>query len=80
VPGREAQHPRPAAADEQPRPARALNGASCGPNAPAEKWSRSSSADTPAPSIRRACSSQARPRGTDSLTTPNRISSANVRS
>src|SRR5712691_10352344 len=34
--------------------ARALKGASCWPNAPAEKWSRISSADTPSPSTWRA--------------------------
>jgi hypothetical protein len=52
--------------------ARPLNGASCWPNAPAEKWSLSSSTSTPLSSTCRAKSSQARPWRTDSLTTPNR--------
>src|SRR5215469_5994065 len=52
--------------------ARPLNGASCCPNAPAEKWSRSSSTSIPLSSTRRAKSSHARPCRTDSLTTPNR--------
>jgi hypothetical protein len=44
----------------------------CGPNAPAEKWSRSRSTSTPRSSTCRAKSSQARPGRTDSLTTLNR--------
>ena len=52
--------------------ARALNGASCCPNAPAEKWSRSSSVPIPLSSTRRAKSSHSRPSATDSRTTPNR--------
>src|SRR5215472_16120057 len=52
--------------------ARPLNGASCCPNGPAEKWSRSSRASIPPSSTRRAKSSHARPSRTDSLTTPNR--------
>jgi hypothetical protein len=52
--------------------ARPVNGASCWPNAAAEKWSRSSSTSIPLSSTCRAKSSQARPSRTDSLTTPNR--------
>jgi len=52
--------------------ARPLNGASCCPNAPAEKWSRSSSVPIPLSSARRAKSSHSRPSATDSRTTPNR--------
>src|SRR5262249_20524600 len=52
--------------------ARALNGASCWPNAPAEKWSRSSREPTPASSAARAWSAHAGPFRTDSATIPNR--------
>src|SRR5215469_1156645 len=51
--------------------ARPLNGASCCPNAAAEKWSRSSSVPIPPSSARRAKSSQSLPSRTDSRTIPN---------